>query len=182
MEKAELLAYANRFYADGSLSAYHDEDGEFVDAPNGGDGLARFIVSELTESIDFGQPDIFVMREARKAMHRAMDDICSVLAGLDKLKCWRGEKADVPECRACHCLEGQEVMVCSLGLRWWNCNSFALCQNCRLDDELTVKGQLLGSNELVYQCIDEREVNGLLDKPCTKGEGRACFVDPRELY
>ncbi len=128
MSKAELLAYANRFYSDGSLSAYHDEEGEFVDVLGGGDGLARFIVSELTESIDFSQPDIFVMREARRAMHRAMDDICSVLAGLDDLKNWRGESVDVPECRYCRYLEGDEVMACSLGLRWWNCNRFADCR------------------------------------------------------
>ena len=89
MTKAELLALANRFYPDSQLEQYHDEEGDFVDNPHGGDGLARFIVIELNEAVDYDQPDETALTQARTAMHRATDDICSVLAGLDGLVNWR---------------------------------------------------------------------------------------------
>lgn len=89
MTKAELLALANRFYPDGHLVEYHDEEGNFVDTPHGGDGLARFVVIELNEAVDYGQPDDVVLTQGRQAMHRAMDEICAVLAGLDGLVNWR---------------------------------------------------------------------------------------------
>lgn len=89
MTPKELIELANTFYSDGVLTAYITEDGEFYDNPKGGDTLARFIVSELLESVDFDQPEEAILREARECMHRAMDDICSVLAGLDGLVVWR---------------------------------------------------------------------------------------------
>jgi len=89
MTKAELLALANRFYPDGQLSEYHDDEGNFVDNPRGGDGLARFIVSELNEAVDYEQPDDKVLSEAKAAIHRSIDDLCAVLAGLDDLVNWR---------------------------------------------------------------------------------------------
>ena len=89
MKKAELMARANRFYPDGHLSEYFDKEGEFVDNPDGGDGLARFIVSELNEAVDYEQTDEVIIAQATRAMHRAMDEICSVIAGLDGLVNWR---------------------------------------------------------------------------------------------
>lgn len=55
------------------------------------------------------------------------------------------------------------------------------CHNCELDVELTTAGYALGSDEKVYQCVDPREVDGLLDDPCLLSENHNCFVDPREI-
>ena len=89
MKQLELLERANRFYPDGHLEEYYDDQGNFVDNDEGGDGLARFIVIELTENVDLDQDDASVLDQAKRAMHRAMDDICAVLAGLDDLVNWR---------------------------------------------------------------------------------------------
>jgi len=56
-----------------------------------------------------------------------------------------------------------------------------LCHNCKLDDELTNRGHVLGSDELVYQCIDPREVDGPMRTPCTDLRNCGCYVDPREV-
>ena len=88
MTQKEMLDMANRFYPDGFLENYYDAEGNFVDPPTGGDGLAKFIVGELLTVTDGDDPAI--LENAKTAMHRAMDDICAVLAGLDGLVSWRG--------------------------------------------------------------------------------------------
>ena len=90
MTKGELIDRANAFYPDQHLPEYMGLDGDFFDNPDGGDSLARFIVSELTQAVDFDQPDETVIAQAKKYMHTALGDILAVLAGLDDLVYWRG--------------------------------------------------------------------------------------------
>lgn len=89
MRRAELIALANRFFPDGQLAEYHDEEGNFVDNPHGGDSIARFVVIELNEAVDLEQPDEVALSQAKGAIHRGIDDLCAVLAGLDGLVNWR---------------------------------------------------------------------------------------------
>ena len=77
--KLELLKAANRHYPDGQLASYFDEKtGELVEDGEGGDGLAKFIVIELSEAADTPQ-------EAVRLMEKAQDDIRDAIIGLLEL-------------------------------------------------------------------------------------------------
>lgn len=131
MKKLELLRRANRFYPDGALETYFDQEGNLVPDEAGGDGLARFIVTELTEAVDFSQPSIIILDEAKKCIHTAMGDLLSVLAGLDDCVNWRGqERPFEPDCRWCnHLAWSGGSGSCELGIRdRYTCTNFADCR------------------------------------------------------
>lgn len=95
MYKKDLMDMANRFYPDGHLSQYYDDKGDFMDNPDGGDTLAKFIVLELDNLFGVGEhyrgeADAEVLREASQLIHTAIGDLLSVLAGFDGIINWRG--------------------------------------------------------------------------------------------
>ena len=90
MEKKELMDRANRFYPDGFLQEYLDEQGDYCPKTHGGDGLANFIASELDETFDSDASDEDQLSEAKRVMHTALGDILAVIAGLDDCVNWRG--------------------------------------------------------------------------------------------
>lgn|GEM_PF-2542616 len=131
MDKLELLRRANRFYPDGALETYFDQEGDFVPDEAGGDGLARFIVAELTEAMDFSQPDPFVLSEAKQCIHTAIGDLLSVLAGLDDCVNWRGlERPFEPDCRWCkHLSCSGGSCSCEFGVHdRYTCTNFVDCR------------------------------------------------------
>ena len=84
MTLKELLDLANAAYPDGQLAEYYDVNGNFVDNKHGGDGLARFIVVEITETYDAKASKTRQVEEAMRVMARARDDIEEVLRELYK--------------------------------------------------------------------------------------------------
>lgn len=85
MTLLELLNKANRLYPDGHLATYYDaRNGDFVDNPRGGDGLARFIVIELRETFDADADDNKQLEEAVRNLIRARNDIDAVIASLEE--------------------------------------------------------------------------------------------------
>jgi hypothetical protein len=86
MTKLELLEMANRFYPDSYLSEYYDKDGNYKENKDSGDGLAQFIVAELSETFDETASSHMQLEEAKRIMHNGIRDITYVLAGLDDLK------------------------------------------------------------------------------------------------
>jgi len=82
----DVLRRANRFYPDGQLDEYFTGTGEFIDNPNGGDSCARAVVIGLTEDdavSDEDAGDLAQIAGAKMVIVRMIQDLCSVLAGLD---------------------------------------------------------------------------------------------------
>lgn len=77
--KLELLKAANRHYPDGYLANYFDEETGDFDRWSSGDGLALFIVLELSEAAE-GDPV-----EAIRLMERAKNNLDEVIQGLQGL-------------------------------------------------------------------------------------------------
>lgn len=84
MKLLELMEKANSLYPDGQLSEYYDGTGKFKDNPHGGDGLARFIVAELSETYTPETPDASQLEEAVRVLVRARNDIDAVIAALEE--------------------------------------------------------------------------------------------------
>ena len=77
VDKLRLLKAANRHYPDGFLANFFDEKtGELVEGH--GDGLAKFIVTELFEGAD-------TPGQALRLMERAQDDVGEAIRGLQEL-------------------------------------------------------------------------------------------------
>jgi hypothetical protein len=78
MTLVQLLNKANEGYDDHFLSEYfHPKTGKFRKAE--GDGLARFIVIEISETFDAESTDLQQVDEAIRVMEQARDDIRGVL-------------------------------------------------------------------------------------------------------
>ena len=79
----ELLDRANRGYPDGYLSEYYTKNGE-VRRRGSGDGLARFIVTELVDTHD---PELAEEEQVDEAVHvleRARDEVQGTIDALRK--------------------------------------------------------------------------------------------------
>ncbi len=84
MKLVEILNKANAGYPDGKLGDYYDpETGDFNPAGEG-DGLARFIVTELIETYAPNHADYLQIEMARRAISRAMLDLSLVHRTLQK--------------------------------------------------------------------------------------------------
>ena len=78
MTLVQLLNKANEGYDDHFLSEYfHPKTGKFRKGE--GDGLARFIVIEISETFDAESTDLQQVDEAIRVMEQARDDIRGVL-------------------------------------------------------------------------------------------------------
>ena len=78
MTLVQLLNKANEGYDDHFLSEYfHPKTGKFRKAE--GDGLARFIVIEISETFDAESTDLQQVDESIRVMEQARDDIRGVL-------------------------------------------------------------------------------------------------------
>jgi hypothetical protein len=78
MTLVQLLNKANEGYDDHFLSEfYNPKTGKFRKAD--GDGLARFIVIEISETFDAESTDLQQVDEAIRVMEQARDDIRGVL-------------------------------------------------------------------------------------------------------
>jgi hypothetical protein len=76
-----LLDLASESYPDGFLAKYFDPDnGEFRQAS--GDTLAQFVVVELSETFDPNASRSDQLEEARRVLHRAVDDLEGVIKSL----------------------------------------------------------------------------------------------------
>jgi hypothetical protein len=72
--KLRLLRAANQYYSEGFLANYFDENtGEFVEGS--GDGLARFIVVELTEAADSPLAAIVLLENAKGDLDQAIEGL-----------------------------------------------------------------------------------------------------------
>ena len=79
MRLVQLLNKANEGYDDHFLSEYfHPKTGKFNRKAEG-DGLARFIVIEISETFDAESTDLQQVDEAIRVMEQARDDIRGVL-------------------------------------------------------------------------------------------------------
>ena len=79
MTLVQLLNKANEGYDDHFLSEYfHPKTGKFNRKAEG-DGLARFIVIEISETFDAESADLQHVDEAIRVMEQARDDIRRVL-------------------------------------------------------------------------------------------------------
>ena len=79
MTLVQLLNKANEGYDDHFLSEYfHPKTGKFNRKAEG-DGLARFIVIEISETFDAESTDLQQVDEAIRVMEQARDDIRRVL-------------------------------------------------------------------------------------------------------
>jgi len=79
MTLVQLLNKANEGYDDHFLSEYfHPKTGKFNRKAEG-DGLARFIVIEISETFDAESADLQQVDEAIRVMEQARDDIRGVL-------------------------------------------------------------------------------------------------------
>ena len=88
MKMTDILKRANRFYPDGDLALYWDENGDFVDNPDGGDSLARAIVSCLTEDwagdiTEENAGEIIQIAGAKVVIIDMIANLSAVLAGLE---------------------------------------------------------------------------------------------------
>lgn len=74
--KLRLLRAANQYYPDGDLASYFDEEtGELTDDGLGGDGLAKFIVVELSEAADSPAAAIVLLENAKGDLDQAIEGI-----------------------------------------------------------------------------------------------------------
>lgn len=81
MQLIDLMNMANKGYDDGFLAAYFDQEtGGFVDNPEGGDTLARFIVIELNETFSEGDDNDSQIAAAGQALENAQRDLEGVIA------------------------------------------------------------------------------------------------------
>jgi hypothetical protein len=84
MTLVQLLNKANEGYDDHFLSEYfHPKTGKFNRKAEG-DGLARFIVIEISETFDAESTDLQHVDEAIRVMIQARDDIRRVIVALRK--------------------------------------------------------------------------------------------------
>jgi hypothetical protein len=84
MKLITLLNKANQAYADGFLSTYYDE--KTGEKKNGaGDGLAKFIVTEIIETYDASSNARDQVTEARRVIQRGIDDLDGVHRALGEL-------------------------------------------------------------------------------------------------
>jgi len=83
MRLVQLLNKANEGYDDHFLSEYfHPKTGRFRKGE--GDGLARFIVIEISETFDAESTDLQQVDEAIRVMIQAREDIRRVIVALRK--------------------------------------------------------------------------------------------------
>jgi len=84
MTLVQLLNKANEGYDDHFLSEYfHPKTGKFNRKAEG-DGLARFIVIEISETFDAESTDLQQVDEAIRVMIQAREDIRRVIVALRK--------------------------------------------------------------------------------------------------
>jgi hypothetical protein len=86
MTKLELMRAANEGYPDGLLSEYYNDNGDFVRDNNGGDGLAAFIVAELSDTFDPAATDRDQIEEALRVLDRAQRDLMDTANALQRIK------------------------------------------------------------------------------------------------
>lgn len=76
MKLVELIDVADGGYGDGVVRAYYDEGAQ-------GDGLAEFVVDEITSTFDENAEDLAQYQEAMRVVEKAMDDLQNVYHALD---------------------------------------------------------------------------------------------------
>lgn len=81
MELKELLDTVNDAYPH-RLSAYYDEEGNFVDNEVGGDGLAKFIVIEIIETFNPQADTLEDLETAISKLKSAEEDIDETIENL----------------------------------------------------------------------------------------------------
>jgi hypothetical protein len=80
MKRVDLMKAANRYYPDGYLSFYFDEDGNVVDGE--GDSLAKFIVIEIYETYDEKASDEKQVAQAIHVLKNGIRDLEDAIAGI----------------------------------------------------------------------------------------------------
>lgn len=80
MKMTDLLEVVDKAYPDGFTAEYHTPDGEFKEGQ--GDGLARFIVSELIETFE-GDTDDEQVHNAIRVLKNAQDQLRYVALALE---------------------------------------------------------------------------------------------------
>lgn len=83
MKLVELLDVASAGYDDEFLKMYYTRKGT-IKRKDFGDGLARFIVTEIAETFDDGSPDEAQLGEAIRVMENAKRDIEGVINTLEE--------------------------------------------------------------------------------------------------
>ena len=82
MTLVELLNRANKGYPDEFLAMYYDTDtGERISAS--GDGLAEFIVRELSETFDHDLDDDTQIQTATHVLQNAIRDLQTVIDAIE---------------------------------------------------------------------------------------------------
>jgi hypothetical protein len=82
MTKLELMRVASKGYPDGMLSEYYDDKGNYTPQSDAGDGLAKFVVAELSETFDPGATDAAQIKEAVRVLVRAEQDLQDTIVAL----------------------------------------------------------------------------------------------------
>jgi hypothetical protein len=81
----DILDTANKYYSDGYLSEYYDENGNPPKVRGSGDKLAEFIVLELRETFDENASYSEKISTAIRSMTTAISDISSVLRAFNEV-------------------------------------------------------------------------------------------------
>lgn len=84
MTKLELMQVANKGYPDGALSEHYDDNGNFVASSMSGDGLAAYVVAELSDVYDKDESTKRQLQFALRAMRRSVRDLEDVIVALEE--------------------------------------------------------------------------------------------------
>jgi len=98
--RKQILDAANQYYPDSHLANYYNQSGQPKES--GGDKLADFIVSEISEVCDVQGNIVARFNDIRDRLEDAIDEIYLVLDGLKDLhnqipgheECWGDEDED----------------------------------------------------------------------------------------
>jgi hypothetical protein len=82
MKLKQLLDEANKGYPDQFLSGFYDDEGKLITERVLGDGLARFVVTEISETFDAEATDEAQLHEARRVIEQAIIDLNGVRLAL----------------------------------------------------------------------------------------------------
>ena len=81
----DILDTANKYYSDGYLSEYYDENGNPPKVHGSGDKLAEFIVLEIRETFDENASDNEKITTAIRSMSTAVSDLAGVIRALSEV-------------------------------------------------------------------------------------------------
>lgn len=80
MTKEELINIASEGYPDGMIAMYWDKQRQCVDLKsNHGDGLAKFIACEISDTYDVDAADDAQLGEVVRALNTAIRELTSVV-------------------------------------------------------------------------------------------------------